>query len=368
MRAAVPSLILMLTMTPEAFALYDDGARYAFMASASSKSISVIDLQEQALVHTIRLQRAPTSVTVSDRLKAVVIGHAPENRLTLIDISTSDLAQIDYPLSLAPSIVEMSPVGETVAIYDAQAERLEVHAFRRRSVLLSADNVQLSTDFTFSIDGAKIYWVDDAAGTFNSIDLWSERERIGLAKPRSGLSAMSRSIDGTIGFISEASANVVHMIDLLTLTPVLQVPVGSKPGRPWGTADGRYMLVPNNGDSTLTAISTATGESVYTVPAVDNAVSINAGWLDSMAAVVGASGQVAFIDMDDGKVTTRYELGGVPIDGIVTSDSRTLAVPVPGSGSLVFFDMQDRARVSALGGLAPDIGPAALAISNNLCH
>ena len=63
MRAAVPSLILMLTMAPEAFALYDDGARYAFMASASSKSISVIDLQEQALVHTIRLQRAPTSGT-----------------------------------------------------------------------------------------------------------------------------------------------------------------------------------------------------------------------------------------------------------------------------------------------------------------
>jgi len=267
-----------------------------------------------------------------------------------------------------PSVVAMSPIGETVAIFDREAGKLEVHSIHRRAVLLSVDEVRTDSEFTFSNDGATIFWVDDSKGTFNAVDLWSERKSIELTKPGSGLSAISRSIDGAVAFVSEASANVVHMIDLLTFMPMLKIHVGTGPGRPWGTTDGRYMLVPNNGGRTLTAISTLTGQSVYTVPSVDHPLFINPGWLDSTAAAVSESGHVAFINIDDGSVTARYQLDGVPLDGIVTSDSRTLVVPVPERGSLVFFDMRHRTVTSSIQGLPLDIGPAALAISNNLCH
>ncbi len=364
----VVGLILSLSVSSAALAQYDDGARFAFIASTSSKSIFVIDLQERILAHTIVLTRAPSSVTVSERLKALVIGHEADKSLTLIDLSSADLTQIPYPLDLTPSTIEMSPVGETVAIFDKEMGKLEVHAFHRRAILLAIDDVQTESEFTFSSDGATIYWVDDGNGTFNAVDLWSERKSVELAKPWSGLSAISRSVDGRVAFVSEASAGVVHMIELSTFSPLLKVHVGRKPGRPWGTTDGRYMLVPNNGGSTLTAISTASGSSVYTVPAVDHPVFVNPGWLDSTAAAVSESGHVAFIDIDDGSVTDRYELGGAPLDGIVTSDSRTLAIPVPEKGSLVFFDMRSRTRLSSIPGLPLDMSPAVLAISNNLCH
>ena len=362
------SLMLNLSIVSKAFAVFDDGARYAFIASASSKSIFIIDLHERSLAHTIALTRAPSSVAVSERLKALVVGHEAEDSLTLIDLSSAELTQIAYPLDLTPSTIEMSPVGETVAIFDKDAGRLEVHAFRRRAVLLSVDNVQTESEFTFSSDGAMIFWVDDGNGTFNAVDLWSERKSIELAKPWSGLSAISRSIDGRVAFISEASAGTVHMIELSTFSPLLKVHVGDRPGRPWGTTDGRYMLVPNNGDRTLTAISTASGASAYTVPTVEHPLFINPGWLDSTAAAVGESGDVAFIDIDNGSVTHRYDLEGAALDGIVTSDSRTLAIPVPEKGSMVFFDMRSRTRLSSISGLPLDIGPAVLAISNNLCH
>ena len=95
---------------------------------------------------------------------------------------------------------------------------------------------------------------------------------------------------------------------------------------------------------------------------------INPGWLDSTAAAVGESGDVAFIDIDNGKVTHRYDLEGAALDGIVTSDSRTLAIPVPEKGSMVFFDMRSEPGCRSIPGLPLDIGPAVLAISNNLCH
>ena len=367
-RVVVLALVLNLALSTTAFALYDDGARYAFIASASNKSIFVIDLQERSQVHTIALTRAPSSVTVSDRLKALVIGHEADNSLTMIDLSSSQLTQIAYPLELTPSTIEMSPVGETVAIFDKKAGKLEVHAFRRHAILLSVSNVRTESGFTFSSDGAMIFWADDSNGTFNAVDLWSDRKSIELAKPWSGLSAVSRSIDGRVAFVSEAATGVVHMIELSTFSPLLKVQVGSKPGRPWGTTDGRYMLVPNNGGRTLTAISTVSGSPVYTVPTVEHPVFINPGWLDSTAAAVSEFGQVAFIDIADGSVTNRYELDGAPHDGIVTSDSRTLAIPVPEKGSLVFFDMRNRTRLSSIHGLPLDISPAVLAISNNLCH
>lgn len=366
--AFVASLILIPLLSPTAFAQFDDGARFAFIASASSKSIFVIDLQEKSLAHTIELTRAPSSVVASERLNALVIGHEEDRSLTLIDLSSPELTQIEYPLDLMPSIVAMSPVGETVAIFDSETGRLEVHAIRRRVVLLSVDDVRTETEFTFSADGATIFWVDESKGTFDAVDLWSERQSIELTTPGSGLSAISRSIDGRVAFVSEASANVVHMIDLMAFAPLLKIQVGNRPGRPWGTADGRFMLIPNNGGRTLTAISTASGESIYTSPAVDHPVFINPGWLDTTAAAVGESGDVVFIDIDDGSVTARYDLNGAPLDGIVTSDSRTLAIPVPENGAVEFFDMRKRSRSSPILDLPLDIGPAALAISNNLCH
>ena len=358
----------MLSTVQSASALYDDGARYAFVASAVGKAILVIDLQEQQLVHTIALQRAPATVLVSERLKALVITYPAEQRLTLIDLRTAGLEQIDYPLRLTPTLVAMSPVGETVAIYDHEARKLEIHDIRRQAVVLATGDLVVSAELSFSADATKVYWIDEVAGSFNSIDLWSNRDSIRLAGPAAGLSPMSHSVDGSLAFISEASANRVHMINLLTFAPIMQVPVGSHPGRPWGTSDGRYMLVPNTGDGTVTAISAMTGAAIYTAAAVDEPLFIHPGWLDTLAAVVGKSGQVAFIDIDDGRVTRRFELQGRPADGIVTSDSRTLAIPVPGTGSLVFFDMRQRSRAASVAGLPTDIGPAALAISNNLCH
>jgi hypothetical protein len=360
--------VVFFSLLASAHASFDDGARYAFIASASSKSIFVIDLREKSLAQTIVMTRSPSSVSVSERLKALVVGHADDRSLTLVDLSSSELAQIDYPLDLTPSVVEMSPVGETVAVFDKAAGRLEVHAFRRRAVLLSIDNVHTQSDFTFSADGSILYWVDDSEGSFNSVDLWAERKSIVLAEPGSGLSAISRSIDGRSAFVSDASADVVHMIDLSSFAPVRKIHVGSRPGRPWGTADGRYMLVPNKGGATVTAISTVTGAAVYTAATVDHPVAVNPGWLDSTAAAVSDSGNVAFSDVDDGTVTDRYQLNGAPLDGIVTSDSKTLAIPVPERGALVFLDMRQRGLSASITGLPLDIGPAALAISNNLCH
>jgi len=364
----VYTVIAGIWICTSALAQYDDGARYAFLASPQNKTVHVIDLQDRTLADSIDFERVPDSVSASESLKALVVAHAAADRLTLVDLSSDVLTQYDYPLTMTPDRVDVSPLGETVAIYDSHAGKLEIHAVRRRQLLLEADDVNTTEAFTFNLDGSTIYWVDRSTGTINSIDLWSKRRTLTLAPPDSNLSALSRSIDGAHGFISDADANVVYVVSLATFEQIQAVRTGLNPGRPWGTADGRYMLIPNRGDGTVTALSTLTLQPIYTVSAVDKPISINPGWLDTTAAVIGEAGDVVFLSVDDGRLTDSFELDSRPNEGVVTSDSRTLMVPVPDAGSVSFFDMRKRMFVSETDGLGRDIGEATLAISNNLCH
>ena len=81
-------------------------------------------------------------------------------------------------------------------------------------MLVEAENVDASGDITFNPDGSTVYWTDAKTGSLNSVDLWSERKQLKFARDDSRLSAMSRSVDGSLGFVSNADAGQVVVIDL----------------------------------------------------------------------------------------------------------------------------------------------------------
>ena len=351
-----------------AFAGFDDGARYAFSASVEARRVIIIDMEDHKLAGDIRLSLAPDLVAASDALKALVIAHRSARKLTLIDLSDSDLPQFDYPLALTPDYINVSPIGETVAILDRGRGVLEIHALKRRDILLHLGDISSSTDLTFSADGSSVYWVDDKIGGLNAVDLWSKRKFLQISEPDQRLSAMSRSADGLLGFISNADSGEVYVVNLRDFELVAKLKVAPKPGRPWGTADGRYMFVPDSSRNTISAISTANLQHMYTVKTDDRPVSIHSGWLDTVIAVVGDSGSVIMLDVESGRLLASHQLSERPHEGIVTSDSKTMAVPVAKSGEFVFLNMTNQSLGTVVHGLPSDLGGASMAISNNLCH
>lgn len=351
-----------------AFGAYDDGSRYAFLASSLEKSISIIDLHKKKLADVIALKHSPDAIAASQNMKALVVAHRSEKRLSLIDLSSDSLDQHDYKLLLSPDYIKLSPLGDTLAIYDRKSRVLEVQSVRRHQTLLRVEGVESTEPLTFNLDGSSVYWVDQSAGALNSSDLWSKSAELVLTKRGGGLSALSRSIDGLLGFVSDSLAGKVYVIDLQSFTLLKEIYVGRNPGRPWGTNDGSTMLVPNGEDGTLSAISAITLDKLYTVDALVHPVAVNAGWLDTTAAVIGERGDVALLDLTSGSIVEKLQFDGSPREGVVTSDSRTLAVPVAGSGRLALIDMRSRTLLSEITGLPSDIGEAALAVSNNLCH
>lgn len=360
------ALLLLPCFSISAEAKYDDGARYAFSISSKESSIQVVDLHKKELVERIHIESTPDSLAASEQLKALIITHKAEKRLTLMDLSSEALAQISYPLDIQPDYIAVSPLGETIAIYDRQQGILEVHAVKRKTVLLHTENVITDNSFTFNLDGSKLFWTDTKTGELKSIDLWSTMSSLRLSRNGAGLSALTRSTDGLLGFISDSSRNVVTVVDLQNMSILKEISVGAGASRPWGTSDGLLMLVPNAQDATVTAISTATLDVLYTKPTVANPISINSGWLDSVAAIIGKNGEIVFIKTATGQLLESHSLGSAANEGIVTADSKTLAVS--SSGGISFFDMRTSSLLSSINGLPADISKTSLSVSNNLCH
>ena len=226
--------------------------------------------------------------------------------------------------------------------------------------------MQAENAFTYSLDGSTLFWTDQSKGQLASVDLWSERQSLKVAGPGDKLSAVTRSTDGRLGFISNFDRNQVVVIGLRDMKVLAEVPVGSGPERAWGTTDGQYMLVPNTVDNSVSAISTLSLTTLYTVPVAEAPISINTGWLDSVAAVVGKNGQLSFLEVETGKLLASEDFHTPTTQGVVTSDSKTLTVS--SAGSVAFFDMRDQSLTSRIDGLPADLSQMTLAVSNNLCH
>ena len=363
MRAA---LLFACGYSYSALAQYNDGARYGFTTSATENTLHIIDVHKQEAVETVQLKFAPDEVLASEPLKALVIPHSAEKRLTLIDLHGKGLTQIDYQLSITPEELLLSPLGDSVAIYDSKTKIIEVHALKRQEVLLRVEDVQAENAFTYSLDGSTLFWTDQSKGQLASVDLWSERQSLKVAGPGDKLSAVTRSTDGRLGFISNFDRNQVVVIGLRDMKVLAEVPVGSGPERAWGTTDGQYMLVPNTVDNSVSAISTLSLTTLYTVPVAEAPISINTGWLDSVAAVVGKNGQLSFLEVETGKLLASEDFHTPTTQGVVTSDSKTLTVS--SAGSVAFFDMRDQSLTSRIDGLPADLSQMTLAVSNNLCH
>ena len=359
-------LLSEMVLGQTAQAKYDDGARYAFSASAEQSAVFVIDLRNREVTDTIALPESPDALVASAKLKALIIAHAQKKQLTLVDLSTERLTQIAYPLQITPNQLVVSPPGDSIAVYDSTARILEIHAVKRKVVLLHLERVNTNSDFTFNLDGSVLYWTDHIAGQLRSVDLWSTQKSLKLSGDGAGLSALSRSSDGRLGFISDANRNLVNVVELKSFRRIAEVPVGAQPGRPWGTADGQIIMVANALDNSVTAISTLHLQELYTVRSTGKAVSINSGWLDSVMAIVAENGKITFVETASGKVIKALQIGAPAREGVVTADSKTLAVST--EGGMSFFDMRKTELRGSVSQLPTDASEAELAISNNLCH
>ncbi|MBI2318744.1 MAG: hypothetical protein HYU75_17580, partial [Betaproteobacteria bacterium] len=145
--------------------------------------------------------------------------------------------------------------------------------------------------------------------------------------------------------------------------------VGRAPVRPSGTADGRLMLVPNEGDATVSVVDTTMLQVVATLPAARGVQAINTGRFESVAFVMSAAERkLVLLDLVKFQGAGGIPLPGRPGPGVVTSSGDKLYVALTDADKIAVIDVRTRTLAKVIEGVAPRPFGVTMAKTNNYCH
>ena len=93
--------------------------------------------------------------------------------------------------------------------------------------------------------------------------------------PVNGVANVTLTLDEKFAYIATGDANSVTVLDTATDKIIRTIPVGLDPWRAYASPDGKYMVVPNNGDQTISVIDARSHTLVATLPGGSDMTGVN---------------------------------------------------------------------------------------------
>lgn len=350
-----------------------DGDRFVFLPSGDAGEVTVVDSKSERVAATVKVAGTPHQVVLSDPTGVMAVSFAGKPALQIVELAQPETKSL-LDLPLVPEVMVPSPDGYLLALADSGRGSIAVVSLHKHTLLFELPGFGGARSLTFSSDGSQLYVTGGAASELALVDIVQQSviRRSALAPrgmPDAGASALTRTPDGRYGFIALANSDTVLVIDLGTLEPVKRLQVGHAPARPYGTADGRLMLVPNQGDGTVSIIDTQALAVSATLPAVRDVATINTGWFESLAFVTSRTDKrVAVLDLMELKKLPDIELPAAAGPGVVNGSGQKLFVTLADTDQLAIIDTQRHERPSIVGGAGRHPAGAVMARTNNYCH
>ncbi len=368
--------------SPQASA-QDDGGRYVYVPNRASANVAVIDTATDRVVARIAVGNVPHQVIVSDTLGKLVASNTEDNTISIVDLATLK-TEATVALDTEPEHMELSPNGWLLAVGNIGAGTVSLVSLAANRELARVDGLFEPHNLTFSPDGALIYVANLGANHVSVIDVAARRvvNEIAVAEPTAlavmgaagsdefqGIINVTKTPDGRLGFAAHGESDRLAVIDLRTQKPIKSLKLGDEPWRAYATADGRYMLVPNNGDATVSVISTASLEVVATLPGAEDMTGINTAGHGATAFVISRGEDKAVVlDLVEMRKVGEISLPSSPETGVVTPDGGKLYVALSGSNQVAVIDTRDRTLVKLIEDVGEQPWGATMVGALNYCH
>lgn len=189
-----------------------------------------------------------------------------------------------------------------------------------------------------------------------------------LSDEYQGIINVTATLDGRLGFAAHGEGNVMAVIDLTSGEKIKSLALGELPWRAYASADGRWMLVPNNGDATVSVVSTKTLEVAATLPGAADMTGVNMG-IDGTTAFVISRGERKLVVLDLATLakTGEIALPGTPETGVTAPDG-TLYVALGDTGQVAVIDTAASRLVRTIDHVGEGPWGATMAGALNYCH
>jgi len=378
--ALVAAALVGWSMRPAGEKRLEDINLYVFVPSKAAPEVTVIDTRSDRVVTVLKLGQTPDQVLVSEAAHRLVASNVSNKSISIVNPDTGETEKV-ITLAIRPERMVLSPDGWLVAARDLATGSVSVMSLQRQSQLTQVDGFKEPYGLTFSNDS--LYVADRGTGKVSTISLVqgkvigqiavAEAARAAAKGDRPGgsygISELTHTPNGRLGFCALRGGRELAVIDLINEKKIKTLAVGWDPSRPWGTADGRLMMVANNGDRTISVIDTGALEVVATLPGAADVSAINTGWFESVAFVISRSENKAVVlDLMKLKKVGEIPLLSEPGPGVVTPDGKKLYVALRGSNRVAVIDTRERKVTSMISGVGHEPSDATMARSNNYCH
>ncbi len=355
-----------------------DSARFVFVPSSVTPQVTVIDGKLKRIAARIDVPGVPNHAVVSDAAEVIASSISGRDALQMVSLSAPS-SQSEVKLPITPDALVLSPDGYLLAIGDSKREAIAIVSLQQRKVLFSLAGFHDARDLAFSFDGSQLYVSDGRRPELAVLDIVQQKvvgrvalQNDGKLRPPdgpAGASALTRTPDGRFGFVSITNSDSVAVVDLRTLKFVKSIAVGRSPLRAYGTADGRLMLVPNDGDRSISIIDTTTLDVTATLTGFKDVIAIATGWFESRAFVLSSSERrVAVLDLMTFSRTGDIDLPSFPGGGVVDSAGQNLYVALTETDQTAVIDARTSGLTTLIDGAGRRPWGTLMARSNNYCH
>ncbi len=383
-----PTILFSLLVMVLAAPLWPGNARahesyehYLFVPDRALAQVTVIDTNSDTVIAQIPVGKVPHQVTVSATLGKLVASNTADDTISIIDLETFKV-RATLQLGSAPEHMELSPGGELLAVGNIDGGTVSLVSLAEEREIARIPGLDHPHNLTFSPDGSKLYVANLGAGYVSVIDVAQARivDEIPVAEPRlmvalvtdaeyQGIISVTPSADGRLGFAAHGETGSLAVIDLASGEKLRSLALGDRPWRAYGAAHGRYMVVPNNGEGTISVISTETLEVVATLPGAAGVTGVNSDPEGYTAFVISrAENKLVLLDLDKLVPAGEIALPGSPETGVISPHGKKLYVALSDIGKVAVIDVAGRKLLRLIDGVGQEPWGATLAGADNYCH
>jgi YVTN family beta-propeller protein len=382
MRTAVIGGLSALLLSTGAFATgFADASRYVFVPNRASADVAVIDTREDRVVARLPVGNVPHQVAVSDTLGLLVASNTADDTISVIDLATGQL-RATLPLDREPEHMALAPAGDLLAIGNIGAGTLSLVSLRELREVARVEGLHEPHNMTFSPDGSRIYVANLGADFVSVVDVASARvvNEIPIGEPKTvayagadgeyqGVINVTATPDGRLGFAAYGEGNRLAVLDLRTGERLDTLELGELPWRAYTTADGRYMIVPNNGDETVSIISVPERREVARLPGAADMTGVNTGWFETTAFVISRGAKkLVVLDLVEMKKVGEIALPGTPETGVTTPDGTRIYVALSDVDRVAVIDARSRTLLRTIDGVGDEPWGTFMVGALNYCH
>jgi YVTN family beta-propeller protein len=384
----VPAVLLSLLVVALAVTLWQGGARahesfehYLFVPDRALAQITVIDTNRDAVIAQIPVGKMPHQVVVSATLGKLVASNTADGTISIIDLETFKTTAT-LQLGAAPEHMQLSPGGALLAVGNIEDGTVSLVSLLAEREIARIPGLVQPHNLTFSPDGARLYVANLGAEYVSVIDVAEARvvDEIPVAEPRlmvalvtdaeyQGIISVTPSADGRLGFAAHGETGSLAVIDLASGEKLRSLDLGDRPWRAYGAAHGRYMVVPNNGEGTISVISTETLEVVATLPGAAGVTGVNSDPEGYTAfAISRAENKLILLDLEELTSVGEIALPGSPETGVISPHGEKLYVALSDIGKVAVIDVPGRRLLGVIDGVGQEPWGATMAGADNYCH